>query len=168
MLAAVAVACAVRLLLLAPFGHTPYELLPPGHGGYGVQSEVNQVDCRHQSRLCCWSLGLKNPSGYRCFGVSLHTATDMGFRFDRDQGVLMCMSSATGVQQRKPSVLHVIVDAVSGVEGASHSSSSLASVPRCDVGEKPSVKSICLTPRSGPCSCGERDWAQTGHGGGGG
>ena len=69
------------------------------------------------------------------------------------------MSSATGVQQCEPSVLHVIVDAVSGVEGASHSSSSLASVPRCDAGEKPFVKSICLTPHSGPCSCGERDWA---------
>ena len=57
------------------------------------------MDCCHQSRLCCWSLGLKNPGGYRCFGVSLHTATHMGS--DRDQGVLMCMSSATGVQQRE-------------------------------------------------------------------
>ena len=51
----------------------------------------------------------------------------------------MCMNSATGVhgvQQRDPSVLHEIVDAVSSVEGASHSSSSLAFVPRRDKGEK--------------------------------
>ena len=40
------------------------------------------------------------------------------------------MRSATGVQQREPSVLQVIVDSVSGMEGASHSSSLLTSVPR--------------------------------------
>ena len=74
------------------------------------------------------------------------------------------MSSATGVQQQhEPSVLHVILDAVSGVEGASHSSSSLAFVPHCDGGEKTSVKSICLMPHSGPCSCGERHWALERH-----
>ena len=75
----------------------------------------------------------------------------------------MCMSSATGVQQREPSVMQVIVDAVSGVEGANHSSSSLASVPRCDAGKKPAVKSICLTPHGGPCTCEERDGALERH-----
>ena len=85
-----------------------------------------------------------------------------GVTYDRDQGVLMCMNSA-GVQQREPSVLHEIVHAVSGVQGASHSSSSLASVPGRDKGEKPFVKSICLMPHSGPCSCGERDWALEHH-----
>ena len=75
----------------------------------------------------------------------------------------MCMYSATGVQQCEPSVLHEIVDVVSRVEGAGHSSSSLASVPRRDEGEKLSAKSICLIPHSGPCSRGERDWALEHH-----
>ena len=34
----------VRLLLLAPFSHTPFILLSPGHGGRGLRSKVNQVD----------------------------------------------------------------------------------------------------------------------------
>ena len=61
----------------------------------------------------------------------------------------------SGVQQREPSVLQVIVDSVSGMEGASHSSSSPTSVPRDEAGEKPSLNSICLMPHSGPCSCRE-------------
>ena len=73
------------------------------------------------------------------------------------------MRSATGVQQREPFVLHMIVDSVFGREGASHSSSSLTSVPRDDAGEKHSLNSICLIPHSGPCSCGERDCALERH-----
>ena len=73
------------------------------------------------------------------------------------------MRSATGVQQREPSVLQVIVDSVSGMEGASHSSSSLTSAPRDDAGEKHSLNSICPIPHSGPCSCGERDCALERH-----
>ena len=46
-----------------------------------VNQEVNQVDCCHQSRLCIRSLGLKNPSGDRCFGVNKHTATHMGSEY---------------------------------------------------------------------------------------
>ena len=75
------------------------------------------------------------------------------------------MRCATGVRQCEPSILQVIVDSVSGMQGASHSSSSLTSVLRDEAGEKPSLKSICLIPHSGPCSCGERD---CGCGGGGG
>ena len=73
------------------------------------------------------------------------------------------MKSATGVQQLEPSVLQVIVDSVSGMEGAGHSSSSLTSVPRDEAGEKPSLISICLIPHKGPCSCGERDCALERH-----
>ena len=43
---------------------------------------------QRESRLCIWSLGLKNPSGYRCFGVSIHTATHMGSEYT---GTYMCV-----------------------------------------------------------------------------
>ena len=73
------------------------------------------------------------------------------------------MRSVTGVKQREPSVLQVIVDSLSRMEGAGHSSSSLTSVPCDEAGEKHSLNSICLIPHSGPCSCGERDCALERH-----
>ena len=35
--------------------------------------------------------------------------------------------------------------------------------PYDEAGEKPLLKSICLTPHSGPCPCGERDCALERH-----
>ena len=63
-----------------------------------------------------------------------------------------------GMQQRQPSVLHMI-HAVPGKYRASHSSSLLAlALCGCGVVAR-SMNSACLVPQLGGWSCGERDSA---------
>ena len=66
------------------------------------------------------------------FEVNKHTTIQIGVGVQGDgciQGVCKCSVSTVGVQQREPSVLHQIVDAVSSEEGANLSPSFLVSIP---------------------------------------
>ena len=158
--------CLVCLLVLAPsatplsFGcHRVTE-------GAGCTSKVNRADGCHQSWLCEWSLGLKNPSGYWIL-VGHYTQPHTLGQVHWGVVLLGCVQElcvcAIGVPQREPSVLHVIVDAVPGECGASHSSSLPVSA-LCWHGVVAGLaNSACLVPQNGAWSRGERDSAPERH-----
>ena len=65
------------------------------------------MDCYHQSRLCIWSLGLKTPGGYTCFGVNKHTATHIRSEYRHVHVyVRVCMAHCSGSGRLKQNLHH--------------------------------------------------------------